>query len=82
MDYVKNTKGTNYWRNRIMKVAKSHRTLNYAVSNKDDFMQEASEFGLSMVGDDKPKVVVMDGKKKFVMEKGTLQNTAVVTACA
>ncbi len=40
MDYVKNTKGTNYWRNRIMKVAKEQKQkLSYAISNKDDFMK-------------------------------------------
>jgi protein disulfide isomerase family A protein 3 len=41
VDYVKNAKGTNYWRNRVMKVAKGHTGLNFAVSNKMDFMQEA-----------------------------------------
>lgn len=69
VDYVKNAKGTNYWRNRIMKVAKNHKKLNFAVSNKDDFMQEATEFGLSSLSADKPQVVVRgaDGKK-YVME--------------
>ena len=35
----KNAKGTNYWRNRVMKVAKNFPLLKFAVSNKDDFMQ-------------------------------------------
>ena len=67
---MKNAKGTNYWRNRVMKVAKKHDKLNYAVSNKNDFMQEAQEFGLSAVGDDKPNVVVKgaDGKKYVMSE--------------
>lgn len=39
VDYVKNVKGTNYWRNRIMKVAKAQSKLSFAISNKDDFMQ-------------------------------------------
>ncbi len=40
VDYVKNVKGTNYWRNRIMKVAKEQKQkLTYAVSNGNDFMQ-------------------------------------------
>ena len=42
-------KGTNYWRNRILKVAKEHTDLNYAVSNKDDFQHEMSEYGLDYV---------------------------------
>ena len=39
VDYVKNAKGTNYWRNRVMKVAKNFPLLTFAVSSKDDFMQ-------------------------------------------
>ena len=30
VDYVKNVKGTNYWRNRIMKVAQNFKSLNFA----------------------------------------------------
>ena len=29
VDYVKNVKGTNYWRNRIMKVAQNFKSLNF-----------------------------------------------------
>ena len=69
VDYVKNAKGTNYWRNRVMKVAKNFPSLTFAVSNKDDFMQEVNEFGIGMITGDKPKVGVFEGKsKKFVME--------------
>ncbi len=70
VDYVKNVKGTNYWRNRVMKVAKKHDKFNYAVSNKDDFMQEATEYGLSAIADEKPRIIVRgDGDKKYVMEE-------------
>merc|ERR1711899_543586 len=69
VDYVKNAKGTNYWRNRVMKVAKNFPSLTFAVSNKDDFMQEVNEFGIGMITGDKPKVGIFEGKsKKFVME--------------
>jgi len=38
VDYAKNVKGTNYWRNRIMKVAKGFEgRLNFAICNEDDF---------------------------------------------
>ena len=40
VDYVKNPKGTNYWRNRIIKVAKDFPKLNFAISSKDDFQHE------------------------------------------
>ena len=69
VDYVKNTKGTNYWRNRILKVAKSHDVFNFAISNKDDFQQELNEFGLELITDEKPRVALRDETgKKFVMK--------------
>jgi protein disulfide isomerase family A protein 3 len=38
VDYVKNAKGTNYWRNRILKVAKAFEgKLNFGISNANDF---------------------------------------------
>ena len=42
-------KGTNYWRNRILKVAKDNTDFSYAISNKDDFQHEMSEYGLDYV---------------------------------
>ena len=70
VDYVKNPKGTNYWRNRILKVAQAFRDqFSFAVSNKDDFQQELNEFGLEYINDDKPRVVARDASgKKFVMK--------------
>jgi protein disulfide isomerase family A protein 3 len=68
VDYVKNVKGTNYWRNRVMKVAQNFKTaLNFAVANKDDFAHEATEFGLDTNMADKPKVAIKSNKGKFVM---------------
>jgi len=53
-----------------MKVAKeSDGRLNFAISNKDDFMQEATEFGLTSIAEDKPRVVVRADGKKYVMEE-------------
>ena len=71
VDYVKNPKGTNYWRNRILKVAQSFRgVFNFAVSNKDDFQQELNEFGLDYIPDDKPRVAVRDSSsRKFTMKE-------------
>jgi len=71
VDYVKNVKGTNYWRNRVMKVAtklaEEGLSATYAVANKNDFSQEIDEFGLSAAGD-KPVVAAKNEKdQKFVM---------------
>jgi len=71
VDYVKNVKGTNYWRNRVMKVAKKLNeeglSANYAVASKSDFSHELDEFGLTAVGE-KPVVAAKNEKdEKFVM---------------
>jgi len=68
VDYVKNAKGTNYWRNRVMKVAKNFPKLNFAVANENDFQHEADEFGLDVVTTDKPLVGIKSDKGKFVMK--------------
>ena len=70
VDYAKNAKGTNYWRNRIMKVAKEFEgRLNFAVSNEDDFQSEANEFGINTYATDKPLVAIRSSKGKFVMSE-------------
>ncbi|KAH3841036.1 protein disulfide-isomerase A3-like [Dreissena polymorpha] len=72
VDFVKNVKGTNYWRNRVMKVAKKFKdegkTVTFAVSNKNDFNHELTEFGMDSVKGDKPVVAARDAQnQKFVM---------------
>lgn len=65
VDYVKNLKGTNYWRNRIMKVAKkfaeAKKDIHFAISNADQFSHEISEHGLSWSQD--KNVVTAKGLK-------------------
>merc|ERR1712038_9806 len=71
VDYEKNVKGANYWRNRVMKVAKDFEGLTFSVASKHDFAQELAEYGLdSRMSEDKPLVAVKsaDGKK-YVMEE-------------
>ncbi|EFA11421.1 Protein disulfide-isomerase-like Protein [Tribolium castaneum] len=70
VDYVKNPKGTNYWRNRVLKVAKQHKDkINFAVSAKDDFQYELNEYGIDYVKEDKPVVLARDAKnQKFIMK--------------
>ena len=67
VDYVKNVKGTNYWRNRVLKVGKEYSGFNLAVSDKSDFQQELSEFGLEHVAGDKPVVTARQGGLKYKM---------------
>lgn len=69
VDYVKNPKGTNYWRNRIIKVAKDYPDYSFAISSKDDFQHELNDFGVDFVKSDKPTILARDGKnQKFVMK--------------
>lgn len=71
VDYIKNAKGTNYWRNRVLKVAKklteAGRVVNFAVASRDEFNQELSEFGLDSPSE-KPIIAAKDSsEQKFVM---------------
>lgn len=68
VDYAKNPKGTNYWRNRILKVAKEHTgKYTFAICSKDDFQQELNEYGYDYTGE-KPVVLARDEQnQKFIM---------------
>ncbi|GLV37667.1 Endoplasmic reticulum p60 [Carabus blaptoides fortunei] len=70
VDYVKNIKGTNYWRNRILKVVKQFADdFTFAVSAKDEFQHELNEFGVDYVKGDKPVVFARDeNNRKFIMK--------------
>lgn len=70
VDYVKNPKGTNYWRNRVLKVAKDNNEVTFAVSDKNEFTHELNEYGIDFGKRDKPVVAGKDADgNKFVMEK-------------
>jgi len=70
VDYLKNPKGTNYWRNRVAKVCKEFNDFKCAVSSKDDFQQELTEFGFDYVSGDKPVVAARNGAGlKFKMSE-------------
>jgi protein disulfide isomerase family A protein 3 len=73
VDYEKNPKGTNYWRNRVMKVATevlkaTGKDCQFSVSNVDD-MQDISEYGFENAGEsDKVRIVARDSAdKKYSM---------------
>lgn len=73
VDYTKNPKGTNYWRNRVLKVAKAFEKVRFAISSASAFAGEIDEFGLSVPsGKDATPVVGAkdaDGKKYVMNEK-------------
>lgn len=71
VDYIKNAKGTNYWRNRVLKVALQFADdFKFAVANKDDFQHEINEYGLDFISGDKPVICARNAKsQKFVMKE-------------
>jgi protein disulfide isomerase family A protein 3 len=73
VDYVKDPKGTNYWRNRVLKVAKDFvDKLHFSVSSKDSFSHELDEYGMTDKAKDasKPLVAIQGSNgQKFTMEK-------------
>ncbi|KAH9503197.1 Protein disulfide-isomerase A3 [Bulinus truncatus] len=68
VDYIKNPKGTNYWRNRIMKVGKQIRdegkTVYFAISNTEEMSRELDECGITERDGDKPAVCAWDNQNK------------------
>uniref|UniRef100_A0A4W5RDW7 Protein disulfide-isomerase A3 n=1 Tax=Hucho hucho TaxID=62062 RepID=A0A4W5RDW7_9TELE len=62
LDYLRNPKGSNYWRNRVMKVGYQFASqgLSFAVANRRDFVDELEEeFGLGASdGGDMPFVTI------------------------
>jgi len=70
VDYKKNPKGTNYWRNRILKVAQDFKDdFTFAISNKDEFQYEMNEYGIDYVPSDKPIVTAKNANgQKFIMK--------------
>jgi len=71
IDYVKNAKGSNYWRNRVLKVAtKFSSDFSFAIASNNDFNHELEEFGINYVEGDKPAVCVRDAEgMKFIMKE-------------
>lgn len=74
LDYLRNPKGSNYWRNRVMKVASQFHSqgLSFAVANRRDFVDELElEFGLGASdGGDLPFVTIKTGRgHKYTMRE-------------
>ncbi|XP_071400813.1 protein disulfide-isomerase A3 [Centroberyx affinis] len=72
VDYDKNPKGSNYWRNRVMKVAKGFvdqgKKLSFAVANKNAFGHDIAELGLDASSGELPVVGIRTAKgDKYVM---------------
>ncbi|CAF4000520.1 unnamed protein product [Rotaria sordida] len=74
VDYVRDTKGTNYVRNRVLKVAKKLAdedvNVRFAISNPDEFRQDLTQFGISDTKKDSKHVVARGPKdEKYKMSE-------------
>ena len=72
VDYVKDVKGSNYVRNRVIKVAQKLQgeglKVNFAISNSEEFRQELGEFGFENIQTEAKYVIgrgARDEKFKF-----------------
>ncbi|XP_039622871.1 protein disulfide isomerase family A, member 7 [Polypterus senegalus] len=83
IDYVRNPKGSNYWRNRVMKVASKFvsegRTLSFAVADRQEFAEELSEFGVEDTTGELPVVVIktLTGEKYIMQDEFTRDGLAL-----
>ncbi|XP_075463953.1 protein disulfide-isomerase A3-like [Ascaphus truei] len=83
VDYTKNPRGTSYWRNRIMMVAKKFRgageTLSYAIANRQEFWFELPDYGMQSGSGELPDVVIRttEGHKYVMREAFTRDGTAL-----
>lgn len=73
VDYEKNPKGTQYWRNRVMKVGKKLRdegeNIYLAISDLNEMSREVGECGITDTSGDKPVVCAFDKQnRKYKME--------------
>ncbi|XP_065836430.1 protein disulfide-isomerase A3-like [Oscarella lobularis] len=71
VDYVKNPSGTNYWRNRVLKVAKEFKgkKISFAIAQKSDYSRELQEFGLAESNEDVVVGIRGRGGAKYRMEE-------------
>jgi len=71
LDYVKDPKGSNYWRNRVLKVAQDYkRKVYFSVSSKEEYAADIEKFGLGDRKDsDKPLVTMITKDGRFGMDK-------------
>ncbi|XP_014351967.1 protein disulfide-isomerase A3-like [Latimeria chalumnae] len=74
VDFVRDPKGTNYWRNRLMMIAEKFlsegRKLSFAVANHQDFADTLAMFGLDLDTVKLPVVTIETEKgEKYIMQQ-------------
>uniref|UniRef100_A0A8C0R4S9 Protein disulfide-isomerase n=1 Tax=Canis lupus dingo TaxID=286419 RepID=A0A8C0R4S9_CANLU len=59
---------TQFWRNKVLEVAKDFPEYTFAVADEDDFASEVRDLGLSESGEDVNAAILAEGGRRFAME--------------
>lgn len=83
VDYELNPKGSNYYANRVRKVAVDYKgRLSFAVASINDYGYELSDYGLELEGGKKQVGVgIEDGDKRYGMTEGEFSVDALKQFC-
>ncbi|KAG7525337.1 disulfide-isomerase A4 [Solea senegalensis] len=61
-------KATQFWRSKVLEVAKDFPEYTFAIADEEDFAEELKSLGLSDSGEEVNVGILADGGKKFAME--------------
>nr|XP_020833165.1 protein disulfide-isomerase A4 isoform X2 [Phascolarctos cinereus] len=59
---------TQYWRNKVLEVAKDFPEYTFAIADEDDYSSEVKDLGLSDSGEEINVAILAEGGKKYAME--------------
>jgi len=75
VDYTRNPKGSNYWRNRVIKVAKDFIDgVTFAVSSSEEYAHELEQLGLAREEEVVAGLFDKQGKKYSMADKFSVDN--------
>ncbi|TMS08880.1 Protein disulfide-isomerase A4 [Larimichthys crocea] len=61
-------KATQFWRSKVLEVAKDYPEYTFAIADEEDFADELKSLGLSESGEEVNVAILADGGKKYAME--------------
>ncbi|KAK2502931.1 hypothetical protein MC885_011153 [Smutsia gigantea] len=68
---------TQFWRNKVLEVAKDFPEYTFAVADEDDFATEVKDLGLSESGEDINAAILDESGRKFAMEPDEFDSDAL-----
>lgn len=68
---------TQFWRNKVLEVAKDFPEYTFAVADEDDFATEVKDLGLSESGEDVNAAILDESGRKFAMEPDEFDSDAL-----